>query len=103
MGAAWNHCIAVSFALPCKIHSSKNGLQQQCHYGEDFRNEAFDGDTKVGELLYANDGTPPTVNVAVSKMFSVPALMAASTSATFSAVPAAQLGPSVEILFAPVA
>lgn len=25
--------------------------------------EAFDGDTKVGELLYANDGTPPTVNV----------------------------------------
>lgn len=25
--------------------------------------EAFDGGTKVGELLYANDGTPPTVNV----------------------------------------
>ncbi len=25
--------------------------------------EAFDGDQKVGELLYANDGTPPTVNV----------------------------------------
>lgn len=25
--------------------------------------EAFDGNTKVGELLYANDGTPPTVNV----------------------------------------
>lgn len=25
--------------------------------------EAFDGDTKIGELLYANDGTPPTVNV----------------------------------------
>lgn len=25
--------------------------------------EAYDGDTKIGELLYANDGTPPTVNV----------------------------------------
>lgn len=25
--------------------------------------EAFDGDTKIGELLYADDGTPPTINV----------------------------------------
>lgn len=25
--------------------------------------EAFDGDTKIGQLIYANDGTPPTIEV----------------------------------------
>lgn len=25
--------------------------------------EAYDGDTKIGQLLYANDGTPPTIEV----------------------------------------
>lgn len=25
--------------------------------------EAFDGDTKIGQLVYANDGTPPTIEV----------------------------------------
>ena len=36
--------------------------------------------------------SPPTVKVAVSKTFRVPSWMACSTSATFSAVPAAQDG-----------
>ena len=80
--------------------------------------EAFAHEVKEGGLILVNENvkfdkeklagvevivSPSTVNVVMSNTCKLPSIIAASTSATFSAVPAAQLSPSSEIITAPSA